>query len=40
LRPFFSTVAMVWAVMAARRDQGDETWFAMPAPATVGRVLA
>jgi len=30
--------AIKQAIMAARRDQGDATWFAMPAPATVGRV--
>ncbi|HYM62709.1 MAG TPA: molybdopterin cofactor-binding domain-containing protein [Thermoanaerobaculia bacterium] len=30
--------AIKQAIMAARRDQGDDTWFAMPAPATVGRV--
>lgn len=30
--------AIKQAIMAARRDQGDDTWFTMPAPATVGRV--
>ncbi len=30
--------AIKQAIMAARRDQGDDTWFSMPAPATVGRV--
>jgi xanthine dehydrogenase/oxidase len=30
--------AIKQAIMSARRDQGDDTWFAMPAPATVGRV--
>ena len=24
--------------MAARRDGGDDAWFTMPAPATVGRI--
>jgi xanthine dehydrogenase/oxidase len=30
--------AIKQAIVAVRRDQGDNTWFAMPAPATVGRV--
>jgi xanthine dehydrogenase/oxidase len=30
--------AIKQAIMSARRDQGDDTWFTMPAPATVGRV--
>jgi xanthine dehydrogenase/oxidase len=30
--------AIKQAIMAARRDQGDATWFTMPAPATVGRI--
>jgi xanthine dehydrogenase/oxidase len=30
--------AIKQAIMAARRDQGDDTWFTMPAPATVGRI--
>ncbi len=30
--------AIKQAIMAARRDQGEDTWFTMPAPATVGRV--
>ncbi|HVR39829.1 MAG TPA: molybdopterin cofactor-binding domain-containing protein, partial [Thermoanaerobaculia bacterium] len=30
--------AIKQAIMAARRDQGDDTWFYMPAPATVGRI--
>jgi xanthine dehydrogenase/oxidase len=30
--------AIKQAILAARRDQGDESWFYMPAPATVGRV--
>jgi len=30
--------AIKQAIMAARRDQGDDTWFSMPAPATVGRI--
>jgi xanthine dehydrogenase/oxidase len=30
--------AIKQAIMAARRDQGDDSWFHMPAPATVGRV--
>jgi hypothetical protein len=30
--------AIKQAIMTARRDQGDDTWFTMPTPATVGRV--
>jgi len=30
--------AIKQAIMAARRDQGDDSWFTMPAPATVGRI--
>jgi xanthine dehydrogenase/oxidase len=30
--------AIKQAIMAARRDQGDVSWFTMPAPATVGRI--
>jgi hypothetical protein len=30
--------AIKQAIMAARRDGGDATWFTMPAPATVGRI--
>jgi len=30
--------AIKQAIMSARRDQGDDTWFTMPAPATVGRI--
>jgi hypothetical protein len=29
--------AIKQAIMAARRDQGDDTWFTMSVPATVGR---
>ncbi|HEY4640059.1 MAG TPA: molybdopterin cofactor-binding domain-containing protein [Thermoanaerobaculia bacterium] len=30
--------AIKQAILSARRDQGDDSWFTMPAPATVGRV--
>jgi xanthine dehydrogenase/oxidase len=30
--------AIKQAIMAARRDQGDDSWFTMTAPATVGRI--
>jgi xanthine dehydrogenase/oxidase len=30
--------AIKQAILAARRDQGDPSWFEMPAPATVGRI--
>ena len=30
--------AIKQAIMAARRDGGDDSWFTMPAPATVGRI--
>jgi xanthine dehydrogenase/oxidase len=30
--------AIKQAILAARRDQGDDSWFVMPAPATVGRI--
>lgn len=30
--------AIKQAILSARRDQGDASWFTMPAPATVGRI--
>ena len=30
--------AIKQAILAARRDQGDQSWLEMPAPATVGRI--